>query len=101
MDLTLAPIDDDHPVAMGGEIDAIGAVSEPEFYADLSDRDPSSVEAVWHGRRQLLQGVMLESGFQQHPNEWWHFSHGDQLWAWRSGARRAIYAGVPSSSATA
>ncbi|MEO1402022.1 MAG: D-alanyl-D-alanine dipeptidase, partial [Cyanobacteria bacterium J06635_1] len=22
------------------------------------------------------------AGFGQHPNEWWHFSYGDQLWAW-------------------
>ncbi|MCZ0900835.1 D-alanyl-D-alanine dipeptidase, partial [Microcoleus sp. HI-ES] len=21
-------------------------------------------------------------GFQQHPNEWWHFCLGDQMWAW-------------------
>jgi D-alanyl-D-alanine dipeptidase len=34
---------------------------------------------------------MLEAGFAQHPNEWWHFSHGDQLWAWRTGQTQAIY----------
>jgi D-alanyl-D-alanine dipeptidase len=27
----------------------------------------------------------------RHPNEWWHFSHGDQLWAWRSGRAAALY----------
>jgi D-alanyl-D-alanine dipeptidase len=35
--------------------------------------------------------VMLEVGFAQHPNEWWHFSQGDQLWAWRTGHHQAIY----------
>ena len=60
-----------------------------------------SSAALWHGRRALLRGVMESVGFEQHPNEWWHFSHGDQLWAWRSGASQAIYAGAPSSSATA
>ena len=24
---------------------------------------------------------MSETGFANNPTEWWHFSHGDQLWA--------------------
>ena len=27
---------------------------------------------------------MRNSGFQRHPGEWWHFSLGDQMWAWLS-----------------
>ena len=27
---------------------------------------------------------MFAAGFQRHPNEWWHFSLGDQMWAWLS-----------------
>ena len=34
---------------------------------------------------------MLKSVFVQHPNEWWHFSYGDQLWAWTNQNRKAIY----------
>ena len=44
--------------------------------------------------------VMHQAGFQQHPNEW-HFSHGDQLWAWREGESSVIYAEAPISSVTA
>ncbi|WP_413325826.1 M15 family metallopeptidase [Synechococcus sp. MIT S9503] len=40
---------------------------------------------------------MTEAGFARHPNEWWHFSHGDQLWAWQRKMDEAIYASVPSS----
>jgi D-alanyl-D-alanine dipeptidase len=25
---------------------------------------------------------MESAGFLRHPGEWWHFSLGDQLWAW-------------------
>ena len=46
---------------------------------------------LWHGRRQLLRDAMGAAGFAQHPNEWWHFSQGDQLWAWRSNQAEAIY----------
>ena len=101
VDLTLASLSDGSPLDMGGAIDAIGAISEPDYYKEQADREPQSSEAVWHGRRHLLRQVMTAFAFEQHPNEWWHFSHGDQLWAWRSGASQAIYAATPSSSVTA
>jgi D-alanyl-D-alanine dipeptidase len=47
--------------------------------------------ALFHQRRSLLAAVMQQAGFAQHPNEWWHFSYGDQLWAWRTGGQQAIY----------
>ena len=25
------------------------------------------------------------------PDEWWHFSYGDQMWAKRTGAAAALY----------
>jgi D-alanyl-D-alanine dipeptidase len=34
---------------------------------------------------------MESQGFAQHPNEWWHFSYGDQLWAWQRSQSEAIY----------
>ena len=40
---------------------------------------------------------MRSAGFVRHPNEWWHFSHGDQLWAWSVKAEQALYASVPSN----
>ena len=84
------------PLEMGGEIDAIGAISEPEHYAGQEDPDAR----CWHQRRQLLADVMDASGFAQHPNEWWHYSFGDQLWAWRNGAAVAVYAEAANSALT-
>ncbi|MCP9858296.1 MULTISPECIES: M15 family metallopeptidase [unclassified Cyanobium] len=90
VDLTLAEADG-RPLAMGGEIDAIGMISHPDHYAAAS---PGSEAADWHARRRLLAAVMGAAGFAQHPNEWWHFSHGDQLWAWRSQEPLALYGAV-------
>ena len=84
------------PLEMGGEIDAIGAISEPEHYAGQEDPDAR----CWHQRRQLLADVMDASGFAQHPNEWWHYSFGDQLWAWRKGAAVAVYAEAANNALT-
>ena len=95
VDLTLSS-SDGTPLAMGGEIDAIGAVSEPQHYAGREDSDAQR----WHQRRQLLAEVMGSAGFAQHPNEWWHYSFGDQLWAWRRGAAVAIYAEAVNSALT-
>ena len=41
--------------------------------------------------RRLLYWVMTEAGFSAHPDEWWHFSFGDQMWAGLTGATSAHY----------
>jgi D-alanyl-D-alanine dipeptidase len=102
VDLTLA-LATGEPLAMGGEIDAIGSVSEPDCYAAQAAADPAGDAALWHRRRCLLQAVMATAGFARHPNEWWHFSHGDQLWAWLQHEPVAHYGrvdAVPSSALT-
>jgi D-alanyl-D-alanine dipeptidase len=87
----LGPPGEFHQLELGAPIDAIGAVSEPDHFAAAALAEPSSGAATWHDRRQLLRQVMETAGFAQHPNEWWHFSLGDQLWAWRTGAQAARY----------
>jgi D-alanyl-D-alanine dipeptidase len=96
VDLTLAD-SSGQPLDMGGEIDAIGDQSIPDHHAQKAALDPHGDAARWHGRRCLLNDVMTQAGFARHPNEWWHFSHGDQLWAWQRQTPGAIYASVPSS----
>ena len=92
VDLTLAKISDNQQINMGSKIDAIGDIAEPNHFMSAPKY---SKEALWHWRRQLLLKVMRRSGFTRHPNEWWHFSYGDQLWAWKTGANEAIYARAP------
>ena len=90
IDLTLAD-KSGNPLDMGGEIDFIGAKSRPDFYEKESLRMPYSKYQVFHERRSLLFSVMEQAGFVQHPNEWWHFSYGDQLWSWLNKKGNAIY----------
>ena len=86
IDLTLITESGD-AVDMGGEIDEIGDRSYPNFYAGSSEL----TERQYHVNRELLREAMTQAGFAQHPNEWWHFSFGDQLWAWQTKQEIAHY----------
>ncbi|MCA6596699.1 MAG: D-alanyl-D-alanine dipeptidase [Pseudanabaena sp. M046S1SP1A06QC] len=76
-------------VNMGSPIDEISDRSLPDYFANSVDEQ----DMEFHGDRQLLNEVMTHSGFVRHPNEWWHFSYGDQMWAWISHEKIAIYGG--------
>ncbi len=80
VDLTLSEANG-NPVDMGSPIDEISPRSYPNYFADKLEADAQKA----HTYRSLLAEVMGSAGFRQHPNEWWHFSAGDQLWAWQTG----------------
>ena len=91
VDLTLVD-EQGQSVDMGGAIDEISPRSYPNHYADSTAPDAQQ----YHAHRCLLGEAMRFAGFRQHPNEWWHFSQGDQLWAWQSGlGTAACYGRVP------
>ncbi len=72
---------------MGSHIDQMDETSKPEFYKNVETEEA----VIWNSRRNLLREIMVKFGFVQHPNEWWHFSYGDQLWAWKSKKPNAFY----------
>ncbi|HEY9623455.1 MAG TPA: M15 family metallopeptidase [Crinalium sp.] len=81
-------------VDMGSPIDELSPRSYPNFFAE-EGAIAHPLSATFHTNRQRLRTIMLEAGFCQHPNEWWHFSFGDQMWVW------LMQQADPSSSATA
>ncbi|MDC3180246.1 D-Ala-D-Ala dipeptidase [bacterium] len=74
-------------VEMGSMVDQMDETSNPDFYANIKNEEA----IIWDSRRNLLRDIMTKFGFAQHPNEWWHFSYGDQLWAWKNKKENAIY----------
>lgn len=74
LDLTLADAEG-LDVPMGSPIDENSDRSNPDYFAGR--------DVIAHANRQLLLQVMGMAGFRRHPIEWWHFSLGDQMWAWR------------------
>ena len=65
-------------VDMGSPIDELSDRSLPNYYENIQ-QEPA---LQYHGNRLLLQDVMQKAGFLRNPREWWHFSFGDQMWAW-------------------
>ncbi|MEN9215772.1 MAG: M15 family metallopeptidase [Gloeomargarita sp. HHBFW_bins_162] len=84
VDLTLVD-DRGQTVDMGSPIDELSPRSLPDYYPPTSE---------FTARRCVLNQVMVQAGFVRHPEEWWHFSWGDQLWAWLTGAPAAYYGRV-------
>ena len=72
---------------MGSKVDQMDETSNPDFYANINNKE----SIIWNTRRNLLRQIMTRFGFVQHPNEWWHFSYGDQLWAWKNKKANALY----------
>ena len=66
------------PLDMGSAIDECSPRSFPDHFATAT----IETEQRYHQNRLLLRRVMTQAGFSNHPQEWWHFSYGDQLWAW-------------------
>ena len=78
---------DGNLVEMGSMVDQMDETSNPYFYANIKNEEA----IIWNSRRNLLREIMTKFGFAQHPNEWWHFSYGDQLWAWKNKKENAMY----------
>jgi D-alanyl-D-alanine dipeptidase len=79
-------------VWMGSEIDELSPRSQPNYFQEQAANPevcPTEREqaVLADTHRQLLSQVMEGVGFERHPGEWWHFSLGDQLWAWQRQQR--------------
>jgi zinc D-Ala-D-Ala dipeptidase len=87
VDLTLFDTAAQETVWMGSPIDELSERSQPDYFeaiaANIHCPEPERTSAkLAHVHRELLKDVMQEAGFERHLGEWWHFSLGDQMWAW-------------------
>ena len=94
VDLTLADASG-QAIDMGSPIDEISERSHPNYFQN----HPHSDVRHYHRNRSLLFQSMQAAGAIGHPQEWWHFSYGDQIWAWQmleqyGVSTTAIYAAV-------
>ena len=92
LDLTLCWADSGEKLWMGSLFDDVSELAHLDrFEPQVAPPSYSYSDAEARANRRLLYWVMIEGGFCANPAEWWHFSHGDQMWARLTGAPVAVY----------
>ncbi len=57
----------------------------------------NDISAEQTANRAVLLKAMLDAGFASYYQEWWHYSYGDQLWAWFYSKPSALYGIIDKS----
>lgn len=98
----------DAPHATGGAVDVVvvdglgetldmgSQFDMPWYESEGRAATRATVNGVASAHRAMLTDAMSDAGFVNYPYEWWHWSYGDQYWAWHQGQPTAKYAGVVS-----
>jgi D-alanyl-D-alanine dipeptidase len=76
---------------MGSLFDDVTPLAHRDRFENLDAENFSFSDQEARANRRLLHWLLSEEGFAGHPDEWWHFSWGDQMWAALSGAPVAHY----------
>jgi D-alanyl-D-alanine dipeptidase len=79
-----------------GIIDESGAELDFSSPFEITDHRGAAMNArglseVAQKHRELLRSVLEPTGLTNYADEWWHWSYGDNGWALRVGAPKAIY----------
>ena len=90
IDLTLR-WKDGESLWMGSLFDDVTPLGARDRFEFLAPENFSFSDREARANRRLLHWLMTEEGFAGHPDEWWHFSWGDQMWAALTGAGAAHY----------
>ncbi len=94
VDLTLR-WKDGESLWMGSLFDDVTELAGRDRFEILAPENFSFSDQEARANRRLLHWLMTEEGFAGHPEEWWHFSWGDQMWASLTGAGEAHYGLAP------
>ena len=88
VDITLATLDRG-PLDMGTDMN--------QFIPSLTET-ASPVAGHIRINRDILVAALTRVGMENYPEEWWHFSYGDRLWAEVTGRMQAFFAPIDFDS---
>jgi len=97
-DLTLPP----HVCGAAVDVELLDTETEEllDFGSKINDDSEKSflhypnLTIEQNDNRRLLLTAMLEAGFASCMPEWWHFSYGDQVWAWFYGHEQSLFSPI-------
>ncbi|WP_058532981.1 M15 family metallopeptidase [Legionella saoudiensis] len=61
---------------------------------DVCKTNSKNISEEAFENRMILLEIMIDTGFINYPNEWWHFSYGDRLWAALTKQNEAFYGAI-------
>jgi len=76
---------------MGSIFDDATEIAHRDHFENAVETGLCFSDEEARANRRLLHWVMTDEGFVGHPEEWWHFSWGDQLWSALTGNGSAFY----------
>lgn len=98
------------PHSTGGAVDVtlqldtgceleMGSTSDdtPLRNGDNNYTNSRTVTETARRNRAVLADVMTRAGFVNYPAEWWHWSYGDQYWAFQRQRQTSLYDSISSS----
>jgi D-alanyl-D-alanine dipeptidase len=90
------------PHTTGGAVDVMLSDTNGKLMDHFSPYEPfdtrgaafdvSGLSDAARKTRDILAEALLAGGLTNYPSEYWHWSYGDQGWAYRGGHPNAIYA---------
>lgn len=89
IDLTIAT--EEGWLDMGTDFDAFVDQAETAWYE--KQKNLSQQDIVRRDNRRLLYNIMIDVGFVNYEQEWWHFDFGNQRWSMFTG-KVAMYKGI-------
>lgn len=66
-------------IPMGTDFDDFSRRSETRFFEEISN--PTIDEMIWRDNRRWLYHLMINAGFVNYSEEWWHYDFGNIRWA--------------------
>ena len=80
-------------VDINGKVIDFGMETKDWFNVDpqLCESYVSNLGDEAKENREMLISTLESEGFVNYPREWWHFSYGDQYWAFNKNKPNAIY----------
>lgn len=79
VDLTL--MKNDQPLPMGTEFDDLTEKAHTRYFENAVTDE----EKEFRDNRRLLYHAMIQAGFANYWNEWWHYAYGDRAWGHETG----------------
>ena len=98
----LARVPPPHTTGAALDLNLVNAGGESLDFSspfELTDRAAAAMNArglseVARANRQMLADALASAGLTNYAPEWWHWSYGDQGWAYRGGHPFALYGAI-------